>query len=622
MRGNFLILSCLFLCLGCSELLTNKSSSEAGHQKQSVQRPSSGDAEFDSTPPTLTLLGNDQIKLNIGQLFIDPGVIAVDDTDGDVSHAVHISGNVNINREGIYPIIYSVTDSAGNQSDTETRLVEVELLRVNTPAYIEESSSIFDINLSLGPKALFETDFYLDNDQYIWDERGFNGLGLNAIQIDSISKSYNLTAKQFETGHFYIELERAGLSIAEAANTRIFYDSEGYIEAENEDLAAEHFIFHSDASTLLDHPVFMYKSRNHRLTYITNNWSHATQYIAPNSHVNRHLDPSYASIVVTWRNNITYIIVDGIVIDKIESDINISGAWERLIIGKRSTTNYLGNFFIKRFRLGNDFIDPERKKSSKRIALLGDSFVVSSTAGGQPENNQSSSAFEITEYQNALSFDKNYFNSVLTSSKGSAGWGHQLQAALSTELGIFQPLFNAAYSGHGWTNYPNRDTDGEIPHDFIEATVEYDPHIVIILGSVNDLLSHIDVSNADEDLTIDVDFLIDNTPSLQRIFLVKTFGWHHPSFTQLSESSDDGEAWINRYNRYNEELRALDGYRGKLVWVDHDWGATPHEAYLIGSATSNTTISAGLDFHPSATGHAEMANKIYPSLKTLIQAKN
>ena len=42
------------------------------------------------------------------------GVMAVDNADGDLTNQIIISGSVNTDKEGVYYLTYTVTDSNGN----------------------------------------------------------------------------------------------------------------------------------------------------------------------------------------------------------------------------------------------------------------------------------------------------------------------------------------------------------------------------------------------------------------------------------------------------------------------------------------------------------------------------
>lgn len=74
--------------------------------------------------PELTLNGDAVLKLDVGTPFVEPGYIAVDDCDGDITHKVEVQGTVNSNELGTYNLVYTVKDSYGNTSDV-TRSVMV-----------------------------------------------------------------------------------------------------------------------------------------------------------------------------------------------------------------------------------------------------------------------------------------------------------------------------------------------------------------------------------------------------------------------------------------------------------------------------------------------------------------
>jgi hypothetical protein len=78
-----------------------------------------GDGSIDTTPPVITLNGNDPINLECGvDTYIEPGAIANDDVDGSVP--VTMGGDiVDPDTPGTYIVIYSAMDSAGNTAETE-----------------------------------------------------------------------------------------------------------------------------------------------------------------------------------------------------------------------------------------------------------------------------------------------------------------------------------------------------------------------------------------------------------------------------------------------------------------------------------------------------------------------
>lgn len=83
----------------------------------------------DTTLPELELVGDQTIKLYVGDVWTDPGVKAIDNYDGDISSKVQVSQAVNTETPGTYPITYTVTDTSGNTASIE-RAVEVEQKKV------------------------------------------------------------------------------------------------------------------------------------------------------------------------------------------------------------------------------------------------------------------------------------------------------------------------------------------------------------------------------------------------------------------------------------------------------------------------------------------------------------
>ena len=81
------------------------------------------DETIDTTPPVITLNGDNPMTIECGSEFTDPGALATDDIDGNIS--VNSSNDVNVTEVGTYEVIYTATDSSGNTS-SETRTVFVQ----------------------------------------------------------------------------------------------------------------------------------------------------------------------------------------------------------------------------------------------------------------------------------------------------------------------------------------------------------------------------------------------------------------------------------------------------------------------------------------------------------------
>ena len=68
----------------------------------------------DPEAPVLTLVGDTEITIDAGTKYSEPGYTALDNCDGDITHLVNVSGNVNIWSAGTYTITYTVSDAFGN----------------------------------------------------------------------------------------------------------------------------------------------------------------------------------------------------------------------------------------------------------------------------------------------------------------------------------------------------------------------------------------------------------------------------------------------------------------------------------------------------------------------------
>lgn len=70
----------------------------------------------DDIKPTIELIGDGTVILNVGEEYKEQGAKAQDEKDGDLTDRIEISGEVNINQEGTYSVKYSVKDNNGNMT--------------------------------------------------------------------------------------------------------------------------------------------------------------------------------------------------------------------------------------------------------------------------------------------------------------------------------------------------------------------------------------------------------------------------------------------------------------------------------------------------------------------------
>jgi len=83
----------------------------------------------DTTNPVLSLNGNAIEYYDLGDTYVEAGATANDETDGNITSQIVISGTVNTNEAGLYDLVYSVSDQGGN-TVSETRHVYVKADRL------------------------------------------------------------------------------------------------------------------------------------------------------------------------------------------------------------------------------------------------------------------------------------------------------------------------------------------------------------------------------------------------------------------------------------------------------------------------------------------------------------
>lgn len=86
--------------------------------------PASYSWTIDTELPVISLLGSNPESITVGASYSDPGATATDNLDGDISANIQVTGSVNTASLGVYSLVYSVTDTAGNTASV-TRVVTV-----------------------------------------------------------------------------------------------------------------------------------------------------------------------------------------------------------------------------------------------------------------------------------------------------------------------------------------------------------------------------------------------------------------------------------------------------------------------------------------------------------------
>ncbi len=92
----------------------------------------------DTTPPVITLIGDNPLTIMVGSTYVELGASASDNRDGNLSANITIDASqVNTAETGNYSVTYNVSDAAGNAAIQVTRTINV----VATTATISDPSN-------------------------------------------------------------------------------------------------------------------------------------------------------------------------------------------------------------------------------------------------------------------------------------------------------------------------------------------------------------------------------------------------------------------------------------------------------------------------------------------------
>ncbi len=92
----------------------------------------------DTIKPVITLQGETEVNLTVGEAYTDAGATANDNVDGDISANIITVNSVNITVAGTYTVTYNVQDDANNSAGEVIRTVHVNAavcIQVITHAY-------------------------------------------------------------------------------------------------------------------------------------------------------------------------------------------------------------------------------------------------------------------------------------------------------------------------------------------------------------------------------------------------------------------------------------------------------------------------------------------------------
>ena len=107
---------------------------------------------IDTVAPEITLNGKSKIVLELGEEYIEEGVSAIDDKDGDITDRAQVEGIVDTSTVGNYLLKYKVADTTGNEAVTQ-RIVVVISKKAEEEECEESKKGVIYLTFDDGPNA-------------------------------------------------------------------------------------------------------------------------------------------------------------------------------------------------------------------------------------------------------------------------------------------------------------------------------------------------------------------------------------------------------------------------------------------------------------------------------------
>lgn len=140
--------------------------------------------------PTITLIGNSYLTLEVGMTYVEQGAIATDDTDGNITSSIIIdSSSVNTDIIGIYNVTYDVMDSVGNNAAQIIRTVNVVDTTAPVITLIGKNPFIINVRNDYVERGFIATDNYDGN---LTSSVIINSTDLNTDRIGTYHITYDV----------------------------------------------------------------------------------------------------------------------------------------------------------------------------------------------------------------------------------------------------------------------------------------------------------------------------------------------------------------------------------------------------------------------------------------------
>jgi peptidoglycan/xylan/chitin deacetylase (PgdA/CDA1 family) len=136
----------------------------------------------DNIPPTIELKGKTQITIYKNAKYEEPGYIAKDNCDGDITNKVTVNGIVDNSKVGEYELTYSVEDSYNNKAEMKRKIIVKEKPVVQTTDSSSNTNSTNKLNTKVRGIPVLMYHFFYDA------SKGQSGRDNNWMEISSFEE--------------------------------------------------------------------------------------------------------------------------------------------------------------------------------------------------------------------------------------------------------------------------------------------------------------------------------------------------------------------------------------------------------------------------------------------------
>lgn len=95
----------------------------------------------DTEKPVITIIGEKEITINQGSGYNDEGAKAMDNVDGDITASIKVENKVDTSKVGVYLVVYSVSDKAGNKAESSRKVTVVSAPTTTTQVTTKKTTT-------------------------------------------------------------------------------------------------------------------------------------------------------------------------------------------------------------------------------------------------------------------------------------------------------------------------------------------------------------------------------------------------------------------------------------------------------------------------------------------------